>query len=278
MFYLLLAILSSALVSVFMRLSTGKVSGTVSMLSINYLMCLGVAAGYTGLDNLFPNHAALPRTLGMGAISGVFYLLGFVLLQVNIKKNGVVLPAIFMKLGLLVPIVVSICFFHETPSLFQTLGFVIAILAIILINSETGQSVIQFRSGLILLLLGGGSADGMSKVFEELGDSSLSAQFLLYTFLAAFLLCTGLAFYKREHFGKYEAFFGLLVGIPNYFSARFLLYALKTVPAVITYPTFSVGTILIVTLTGVLFFKERLGKRQWLAIGIILIALVLLNL
>ena len=37
----------------------------------------------------------------------VMFLAGFVLLQLNIRKNGVVMSSIFMKLGLLVPMLVS---------------------------------------------------------------------------------------------------------------------------------------------------------------------------
>ena len=86
-----------------------------------------------------------------------------------------------------------------------------------------------------------------------------------------------MAVYKKERPGKWELLYGLLLGIPNYFSARFLLRALERVAAVIVFPTFSVGTILVVTLTGVLLFKERLGKRQWVAVAAILAALILLN-
>ena len=43
------------------------------------------------------------------------------------------------------------------------------------------------------------------------------------------------------------------------------------------YPAYSVGTILVVTLTGVLAFREKLSKQQWFALGMILVALVLLN-
>ena len=39
----------------------------------------------------------------------------------------------------------------------------------------------------------------------------------------------------------------------------------------------SVATILAVTLAGVVFFREKLTRRQWLALGAILAALVLLN-
>jgi multidrug transporter EmrE-like cation transporter len=71
--------------------------------------------------------------------------------------------------------------------------------------------------------------------------------------------------------------FGALIGIPNFFSAKLLLMALGQLPAVIVYPTFSVATILAVTLIGVLFFKEKLRKLQWAALTVILTALVMLN-
>ena len=74
-----------------------------------------------------------------------------------------------------------------------------------------------------------------------------------------------------------ELLYGVLVGVPNYFCAKFLLKSLESIPAVIVYPTFSVATILVVTLAGVLVFRERLSKQQWTALGIILAALVLLN-
>lgn len=277
MAYLLLAISCSALISIIMRLSSDRVSGNVSMLTMNYLMCLVLSILYTGVDNLLPASTQLPRTIGMGVIHGVLYLMSFVLLQINVKQNGVVLPAIFMKLGLLVPMVLSVVLFGEMPSIRQAVGFVIAIAAIILINQESGSRATKFKVGLILLLLGGGSADAMSKVFEVYGDGALSAQFLLYTFIVAFLLCTGLMLWKKERLGRAEVLFGLVIGIPNYFSAKFLLRALEDVAAVIAYPTYSVGTILVVTLAGVLAFRERLSKRQWFAIGIIIIALILLN-
>ncbi|MBR5284318.1 MAG: EamA family transporter [Clostridia bacterium] len=277
MFYLLCAIVSSALVSIIMRLSTDKVENNISMLAMNYLMCSTVAAAYAGFGQLFPQTDTLGLTLGMGVFQGILYLLSFILLQVNVKKNGVVLPATFMKLGLLVPMVISILLFREIPAPMQIVGFCIATAAILLINLDKSQSAVSFKIGLVLLLLINGTGDAMAKVYEEIGDPALSAQFLFYTFAIAFILCMGLVAAKKQKVGKNELFYGFLVGVPNYFSAKFLLAALNTVPAVITYPTYSVGTILLVTLTGVGFFKEKLGKKQWIGLGIILVALILLN-
>ena len=276
MLSLLLAIVTSAMIAILMRLSSQKVNGPTGMLAVNYFACLVLAALHTGVTALFPADPGLPATMGLGAVNGVLFLAGFVLLESNTKRNGVVLSSIFMKLGLLVPMVISVVFFRELPTTVQIIGFCAAVAAIILINYEKGGKA-GSKWSLLLLLLAGGSCDAMAKIYEEVGAANLSAQFLFYTFVVAFLLCLGLAIWKKEAFGKRELLFGLLIGIPNFYSARFLLASMRTVPAVIAYPTFSVGTILTVTLAGVLFFREKLKPRQWIALAVILGALVLLN-
>ena len=277
MIYLLLAIASSAMVSIAMRLSEGRVSGEVSMLVVNYLVCMTLAGGYMGFGNLITHEEGLAVAAGLGAVTGVFYLLCFVLLKLSIRRNGVVLSATFMKLGLLVPIVLSVGILGEKPSFLQAAGFLLAVAAIILINFEREQTAMSFKLGLLLLVLLGGGGDSMSKLFETFGNPALSEHFLFYTFASALLLCIGLMVLKNERPGFSDLFFGLLVGIPNYFSSRFLLKALGDLAAVIVYPTYSVATISAVTLTGMVFFREKLGKRQKIAIGIILVALILLN-
>lgn len=277
MVYLLLAILSSALISIVMRMSTGKVKNQISMLAVNYVMCAFLGACFTGFDKLLPRVPELPATLGWGVLNGILYLGGFVMLQLNIRKNGVVLSTIFGKLGLLVPMVLSIFLFGEMPAPAQWIGFGLAVAAMVLINFEKNNTAVQLKIGLPILLLVGGSCDAMSKVYEYYGASSMSSQFVFYTFVVALLLCLALMLYQKERPGKQEVFYGLLIGIPNYFSARFLLKSVENLPAVIVYPTFSVATILVVTLIGVLFFREKLGKKQWLGAGVILAALVLLN-
>lgn len=274
---LILAICSSAAISLIMRLSSDKVKNNVSMLAVNYLTCLGLAAFFTG-SHFFPADPALPGALGMGVIHGILYLASFVTFQRSVSRSGVVLSAIFMKLGLLVPMVISVFLFREIPGTLQILGFILAVAAIVLINFEKDAAASASALGLLALLILGGTADAMSKVFEELGPGHLAEQFLLYTFLTAFLLCLGLVYLKKQRFTRWELLFGFAIGIPNFFSARFLLGALEQLDAVIVYPTYSVAAILLITLAGTVCFRERLKNHQWVALAIILIALVLLNL
>ena len=274
---LILAIVSSALVSITMRFSGSKIKNNLSMLAVNYIMCTFLAWVYTGFGSLYPVVGGSQTAAVFGAVNGVLYLAGFVLLQRNIRTNGVVLSAIFIKLGLLVSMAVSVVFFGERPEIWQWAGFALAVTAIVLMNYRPGEGKAGNLAGLLLLLLAGGGGDAMSKVFEELGNPALSDYFLVVTFGTALLFCLILCKAGKEKMGRWEVLFGLLIGIPNFFSAKFLLGALQDIAAVIVYPVYSVATILTVTVTGVLVFREKLEKKQWLALGMILVALVLLN-
>ena len=271
---LILAIFSSAMVSILMRLSEGKIRYNLGMLAVNYAMCAIVGALSSQLQS---GGLGLGETVVFGGINGVLYLASFVLFQENVRRSGVVLPATFMKLGLLVTMLVSVCVYGEVPGIWETLGFGLAVAAIILINYNKEGGKGKFRFGLIGLLLCGGMADAMSKIFEESGPAGMGDPFLLFTFVTALILCTLWMFLKGQRVGKWELVFGLLVGVPNFYSSRFLLGALAKIPAVIAYPVYSVGTILVVTLSGLLFFRERLTRRQCVALVLILTALVLLN-
>jgi drug/metabolite transporter (DMT)-like permease len=247
------------------------------MLATNYLVCSVLGVVYGGFELVAPQVEGFSLTVWLGLVSGVMYLTSLVLFQVNTNRNGIVLSSVFMKLGLLVPIVASVLFFHEIPTLSQIVGFCIAIFAIVLINLKKEGDGKAFGFGLIVMLLLSGAADVMAKIFNVFCPEDLSALYLFYTFATAFVLCVALVMHKKERPGFRELLYGTLIGIPNFFSAKFLLGALTKLPAVVVYPSFSVGTMLVVTLTGVAVFRERLSKVQWIALAAIIAALVLLN-
>lgn len=278
MFYFLLAVLSSTMVSVLMRASEQHVRNKTSMLACNYLVCTAIAAAFMGNTPFFSAADGGSFSMGLGLFSGVLYLVSFLLLQWNIGRNGVALPSTYMKLGVLVPTIMAITIFGEKPQLTQVIGIVLAVLAIVLVQSEKGSGRASSQTGLLVLLLCGGLTDGMAKIFEYWGTASRQGQYLFFTFGFALILCILLTLSRKQRLCWQDALFGIFIGIPNYFSSWFLLLSLKHLPAVVVYPGFSVGTIVLVTLIGAVGFGERLSRRQLIAIGVILVALALLNL
>lgn len=278
MLFLLLAIASSALVSLMMRASEAHIRSKTGLLVVNYIICSLTAALYAGPGQLLAAGPGLGLTLGLGAVTGLFYLASFLLLQWNVRANGVVPAAAFMKLGVLVPTVLSLALFGERLSPFQFVGCILALAAILIINTDKNAAKATHRLGLLALLLVGGLADVLPKFHTQYGLPALESRYLFYTFALALLLCAGLTLARREAIGLPEMLFGILIGLPNYFSTKFLMAALGKLPAVIVYPSYSIATILVISIAGQLVFRERLSRRQLCGGVLILAALALLNL
>ena len=260
----------------------------MGMFMANYALCAVLAVGF--MDKAAPKLLLGTHdqhlTVILGIITGAFFLGGFLFLKYNMKYNGIVLSSTFMKLGVLIPTIMAIVVFGEVPSVLQIVGIAIAIAAIIIINFEKepegADCLGESKKGnkkilLLVLLLLGGLGDSMSNIFEKLGPDSGKDGFLLLTFFTAFVITVAIVVLGKKKLCKADILFGLLVGVPNYFSARFLLASLGSLDAVIVYPTFSVGTMVVVTVVGVIAFHEKISKQKGIALGLIAVAIALLN-
>lgn len=279
MLYLLLAIASSTLVSVAMRLSEKHIKNNMGMFIANYGICLVLARLFMGSTQLFTTESGIAMAVMQGVFSGFLYLASLFLMERNMHHNGIVLTSAFSKLGVLVPTLMAILIFREIPEALQILGMVVALCAIGLIYFEK-DAFSQGNKKLLLLatLFVSGMTDSMANIYDKTGSPAFKEHYLFYTFFAALLFAVLMNLKSRKAISVKEIGFGVLIGIPNYFSARFLLLALGSVPAVITYPVYSVATIVAISLAGVLFFKESVSRKKKVALALVMVALVLLNL
>ena len=276
MLYLCLAILSSALVAVLMRLGSGGDTARKPLLAVNYLTCAAVSVTFLR-GGFIPRGDGAAFALALGLLGGALYLGALLLLQRNVRENGVTLSSAFMKLGVIVPTALGLTLFREPFNPARVGGILLTLAAIALLSGENGERRGRKLTGLVLLMLCGGMADGLSKFYEAWGNPAMQGHFLCFVFSFAMLLCAGLCAWEGQRPTARDWLFGVLLGVPNYFSSRFLLLALDSVPASVAYPVFSCGTILLTALIGRLAFGERPGSRQFAAIALVLLALVLLN-
>jgi len=283
MINLILAVLCSSLLTIVMRAGENKISSKAGMFISNYIVCIILARLFVGRVKLFNVQEGFGLALGLGAFVGVLFLANFLLLQVNISKNGMVLSSLFMKLGVVIPVVVAIVIFRESPQMGQITGVMLAIASIILINSRTNviesnnTETNKSRWLLIILLLFGGVTDCMMNVYDKLGSPTLSNNYLFYIFFSALICSIIMQLVQKKVINKWDILCGMAIGVPNYFSSKFQLAALKTVPAVIVFPVYSVGSIVLISLIGIIFFNEKLDRRKLVAILIAIVALILLN-
>ena len=278
MIYLMLAIASSALVSIIIRLGEDHVTNQMGMLLSNYVVCSICAIVCSNSDVVTAVQASGFFDIGLGVVCGFLYLAGLLLMQYNTKHNGVVLSSTFMKLGVLIPTLMAIVFFREIPKGTQVIGIVLALLAIVMIHFEKDA----LKEGnkklwLLVLLLCGGITDSTANIFEKFGSPAAKDVYLFMIFFVAGVLAFVLVLKSKKKVSPKDVIFGVILGVPNYFSSRFLLLSLSSMSAVVVYPTYSVATMIVITVVGVLAFKEKLDRKKAIALSMIVLALGLLN-
>lgn len=287
MLYLILAALCSAVLTLVLKLFRNPKGNRFGIILGNYLTCVLIA--FLQMPEKGRLFAVSSSTLLMSAAAGFLYVAGLVLIQTSVRINGATMTSAFSKLSLVVPLSVSFLFFDEIPSPLKIGGLVLAACAILLINSSSGGSAVspageekKNLTVLLLTLLAVGCSESMTKIFSRLGDQREDTRYFFFLFLTAALLTLVLAAAEKKKTGKgfrlAELAAGILAGIPNYFASLLLLKAVLKLPASLVYPCYSVGAILLVTIGGAVFFREKLGKRQYAGLALILCALVLLNL
>ena len=117
----------------------------------------------------------------------------------------------------------------------------------------------------------------MATIFEHYGQSNLEALYLFVTFFMAGLCAVAYALYRKEQVNMKDLLAGMIIGIPNFFSSKFLLGALLYLDAVVVYPTYSIVTLVVIALSGVILFKEKLNVQKIIAFLLVIIAILLLN-
>lgn len=277
--FLAMSVVSSAAIAIVLRLFQVAVKNRFAIILGNYVTC--VVLGFILLPEKTMIFHPETITIILGIIGGFLFVAGLVTMQISIQKNGAILTSAVGKLGLIIPLLMSILFFGERPGAMQIAGLLVVLFAMWVLSGkkETGSSFSLFW--LLSVLFAGGFADGMVKVFNYVGNAKQNELYIWIVFCVAALLTVFLLAREKKNSGSYgqlkEFLAGILVGIPNYFCSAFLLRALATIPAFIAYTVFSTGTILLVTIVSTIVFRERPTKYQLIGLGMILVALLLLN-
>ena len=305
MINLLLSIICSSGNALIMKLAERKTSNKSSLLLINYVVAVffGGMLVFRGSDAFSISH--LGRVPALAAINGIFYVSTFLLLQLNIRRNGATVSASLSHMGLMIPVLMSIFLFSEYPNSVQTAGVLVAAASLLVISipgrisgkiscgkstadsggkdeadrsgsSDTSSS--RYRWLLIPMLLSGGMADTMSKVFEAFCEHALEDIFLSLTFLVALIICALVCLLRRERMNRYDVLFGLMLGLSNYLSTKFLIRAIYVIPAYMAYISYGLGVVLFVNLVNLLFMHEFLTRRDYAGMVLAMTAIVLLNL
>lgn len=215
-----------------------------------------------------------------GLVAGVLFFLGLVTYQAAIRAHGVGLAAAMAKLGVLVPMALSLSLWGTPLSGVEGAGIGLALAAIALAHwpraGDRWRDAV--KPALLAVFVCVGLSEFCSKVFQQHGFLVDKPVFVAATFAMAGLIAWAVVGFGRRRFGRYELLIGAGVGLPNLLGITTLVSALDALPAPVVYPVLGAGSVIVIQLAGVLWFGERPGLRGWAAVALTAAALVLVNL
>lgn len=280
--FILLSSSCSVLIAHLLKVTEFKKLGTTKVLTVNYVIASLVAflspVREAELDFSFAS--AMPA-LVLAGIVGFIFIANFFIYSKSVNKNGVGISVAAMRMSLLIPVLLSTFWYMELMNTRQWVGFFAVILALFLLLPNKRRMLSEPKSAawlLILLFLGTGLGDGSLKIFEVDYSSYLTKeQFMGTVFLSATIIGFGAVLLKGDlKFSKQEIWMGILVGIPNLYSAIFLIEALEVMNGAVAYSAVNMLTVLGATVLGMIRWGDIVTPAQWAGIIATLLSILLL--
>ena len=277
MHFILLSIICSVFVGVLLKIARQKELSIYQIISWNYVFAL------ISLLIFFKPKINLEFSLPTGIITGSLIVLLpiiFVFQAKAIKHSGIVKTDIVQRLSLFISISFSLFIAKEIFDTYKITGLIIAFVAIFFTfykkqQTESNQTKSFY---LLLVLFGFGIIDILFKKVATIGDLQFT-ELLLLVFSGAFIITTLISGYnisvKKETFSIKNLYWGILVGVLNFGNISFYIKAhqsLSSNPSTV-FIGMNMGVILLGSLIGIFYFKEKLTKLNYIGLLLSLISI-----
>lgn len=277
MIYLFVSIICSVAVGVLFKFIKERTSVNIFLIAVNYLCAI------------FASYFSFRPPLKMELLTGsplvislsVLLPLVFILLTLSIRYSGIIKTDIAQRISLIIPIACAFWLFNEAIPALRWLGIITGFFAMALILSKTSQAHDTKYIFLVLVFAGYGVIDVLFKLLA-LQKTIAYTTLLFYIFCGSFIVSVILSLitlWRRKLKLQPNAFlYGLILGVLNFLNIYFYLKAhqyFSQNPTTV-FATMNFGVILLGTLVGAWYFKEKLSaKNKWgllmavIAIGIV---------
>lgn len=284
MIYLLLSVLASSVIFVIFKLFQRFEVNTMQAIVINYFFaCL---VGFFGFMqeteiSLIPTKLWFPGTLILGAL----FIIVFNLAAITTQRSGLSVVAVATKMSVAIPVIFGVILYDESTGILKVTGIILALIAVYLSSIKTREGIAIKTKNLVfplLVFLGSGIIDTMIKYLETTyvakDDVALFSTtiFAIAGIIGISILIGQAALGKLRITGK-NILGGIILGVPNYFSIYFLVLALRSegFESSTVFTINNVAIVLVSTLLGIVLFKERLLRKNWIGIILAIISILL---
>jgi len=218
-------------------------------------------------------------------IIGTLFIIVFNFYAYGIQKVGISISTVTNKMSLIIPVCAALFLYPETESFtyLKGIAFFLALLGIYLSSTNGGKLSFdkKYLWLILLVFIGQGLSDSIFNDFAQKFPNEGGYLFFMVLFFMAtvsgILILTGKSFNKKNSLQLKSVFWGIVFGVPNFFSLVFFLKALGNMESSIVFPLVSMGVVVSSSLIGLFLFKEKLSKSNWIGILLSLCAIYIFS-
>jgi drug/metabolite transporter (DMT)-like permease len=207
-------------------------------------------------------------------IIGALFIIIFNFYAFGIQKAGVAVTTVANRMSLIIPVCAALILYPEenTFTLLKGIAFFLALTGIYLSSTKGGKLSFdkKYLWLIILVFVGQGISDSIFNDFAQKFPNEGNYLFFMVLFFMAsisgILILSGRSIRTRSPLQLKSIFWGVIFGIPNFFSLVFLLKALGSISSSIVFPIVGMGVVISSSLIGLLLFQEKLTRSNWIGI------------
>jgi len=276
MLFLVLSILCSVIVGIIFKITRKYDTNPTQIIAFNYVFALALCY-ITFRPNLKEVNAGAPWNIY--AAIGVLLPIVFLFLAASIKFMGIVKTDAAQRLSLFIPILAAWFIFKEDFNSYKVIGLVIGFLGLLFILKKPAQNTENKWIYPAVVLLGFGVIDILFKQIALYTTLPYTTS-LFVVFAIALLIAVCIVIYevliKKVKFNTKNILFGGWVGLFNFGNILFYLKAHQAFsdnPSTV-FAGMNMGVIILGSLVGLLFFREKLSKMNFAGLILALISIV----
>lgn len=276
-----LVVLFSSLIFVIFKFFDRYKIDNFQAISINYLVAS--ISGILIVGSEFQYDIIIQKPwIAHAAFIGFIFIITFVLFALSSQKAGVAITAVFSKMSVVIPVIAGIFLYNESINLLKILGIISTFAAFILIFYKKEKSKIIWALIFlpIIIFFANGLIDTSLKYIEFNLINDDYTLFLTMIFLIAFIMSfiISIVIYLRtkKSFSIQTLIGGSILGLLNYATTYFMLMAMNQFQSNVLFPVQNVGIVMMSALFGLVLFREKLSKTNWIGILLSILAILLI--
>lgn len=281
MIYIVLSICCSVTVAVLLKLAKRYQISIIQAVTVNYFTALIFSFLFFKPDvNLLTPAAQWPIYIALAILLPSVFLV----LAASVKNLGIIKTDIAQRLSLFIPILAAYFIFEEDFNQYKLIGLTIGFLAILLTFLRKSNQETKGNNWLypILVFLGFGVIDVLFKqiaLYKALPYTiSLFTVFCLAC-IVSLIIVISMVFSGKTKLQLVNLVCGLILGFFNFGNILFYMKAHKALaenPSTV-FAAMNLGVIIVGTLVGIVVFKEKLSKINYVGIILALIAVIFIT-